>query len=215
MLNSDRAIGEICRVAADASLFQGYFDNPQADRQKYRDGVYHSGDLGHVLVREGRRYLFFDGRTEDWIRKDGENFSAAQVVRVLKEHPAVAVAAAYGVPCPVSDELVMVALKLGPEHEFDPRGFHAWCEAQAASGSMDPKWMPDFVRLVEEFEYTETTKVLVRHLRRDHFSRARLPAERIYWRRRGDTEYREFTARDYEQLRKEFEASERLGLLDR
>ena len=51
-------------------------------RAKYRDGVYHSGDLGHVLrSSDGRRFLFFDGRTDDWIRKDGENFSAAQVAR--------------------------------------------------------------------------------------------------------------------------------------
>jgi fatty-acyl-CoA synthase len=31
---------------------------------------------GHVVVRDGQRFLFFDGRTDDWIRKDGENFSA-------------------------------------------------------------------------------------------------------------------------------------------
>ena len=52
------------------------------------------------------------GRTDDWIRKDGENFSALQVARLLQEHGDVSLAAAYGVPCAVSDELVMAALKL-------------------------------------------------------------------------------------------------------
>mgnify|MGYP000216986036 CR=1 FL=1 len=79
----------------DTSLFQGYFENPDANDSKYRDGVYHSGDLGHVLVRDGRRYLYFDGRTDDWISKDGENFSAAQVARLLSEHDDVVLAAAY------------------------------------------------------------------------------------------------------------------------
>ena len=110
--NYDEAVGEICRVAPDTGLFQGYFDNPKANAAKYRDGVYHSGDLGHMLERDGTRFLFFDGRTDDWIRKDGENFSALQVARLLQEHPDVALAAAYGVPCAVSDELVMAALKL-------------------------------------------------------------------------------------------------------
>ena len=77
--NYHEAVGEICRVAADTALFQGYFDNDSANDSKYRAGVYHSGDLGHILIRDGQRFLFFDGRTDDWIRKDGENFSAAQV----------------------------------------------------------------------------------------------------------------------------------------
>ena len=92
------AVGEICRVAADTGLFQGYFDNPDANSSKYRGGVYHSGDLGHILERDGKRYLFFDGRTDDWIRKDGENFSALQVARLIQEHPDIVLAAAYGVP---------------------------------------------------------------------------------------------------------------------
>ncbi len=95
-------MGEICRVAPDTALFQGYYDNRTADDAKYRDGVYHSGDLGHIGVRDGKRYLYFDGRTDDWIRKDGENFSAAQVARLLQEHADVDLAAAYGVPCAVT-----------------------------------------------------------------------------------------------------------------
>jgi fatty-acyl-CoA synthase len=86
------AVGEICRVASDTALFQGYFDNPDANESKYREGIYHSGDLGHVQVAGERRFLFFDGRTDDWIRKDGENFSAAQVARLVQEHPDVALA---------------------------------------------------------------------------------------------------------------------------
>jgi fatty-acyl-CoA synthase len=213
--NYAEAVGEICRVAPDTALFQGYFDNAAANSQKFRDGVYHSGDLGHVCLRDGVRYLFFDGRTDDWIRKDGENFSAGQVARLLMEHPDVALAAAYGVPCAVSDELVMAALKLRPGSRFDPAGFFAWCELQTRQGSMDPKWLPDFVRVVDEFEYTQTQKVLVRNLKQVHYDRRRLPDAEIYWRRRGDDRYLVFTPADYEALRGEFGSAERLELLDR
>ncbi|MBW2315754.1 MAG: AMP-binding protein [Deltaproteobacteria bacterium] len=215
ILNYAEAVGEICRVAPDTSLFQGYFDNADANDSKYRDGVYHSGDLGHILVRDGKRHLFFDGRTDDWIRKDGENFSAAQVGRLLQEDPNVDLAAAYGAPCVVSDELVMAALKLVPGAEFDPQAFFDFCEGRVRDGGMDRKWIPDYVRVVLDFEFTGTQKILVRNLKKDHFNRHRLPDEPIFRRTRGDTTFRPFSKDDYEALRADFVAAERDGQLDR
>jgi fatty-acyl-CoA synthase len=211
--NYAEAVGEICRVAPETGLFQGYFDNPDANRSKYRDGVYHSGDLGHVLVRDGKRFLYFDGRTDDWIRKDGENFSAAQVARLVQEHPDVALAAAYGVPCAVSDEHVMVALELRPGAAFDPAGFFAFCERLVEHGGMDRKWFPDYVRIVDAFEFTQTQKILVRNLKKDHFHRGRLPDAPLFWRRRGEARFVPFASEDFAALRKQFEASERDTLL--
>jgi fatty-acyl-CoA synthase len=195
-------------------LFQGYFDNADANTQKYRDGVYHSGDLGHVLERDGRRFLFFDGRTDDWIRKDGENFSAGQVGRLISEHPDIQLAVAYGVPCPVSDEHVMSALLMRPGASFDPQEFFDWVERQVSGASMDRKWFPDFVTVVEEFEYTQTQKVLVRNLKKVNFDLNRV-SHPVWFRERGDTTFRELTRDEYQKLRDEFEASERLELLDR
>jgi fatty-acyl-CoA synthase len=212
--NRAEAVGEICRVGAGTGLFQGYFSDPAADAAKLRGGVYHSGDLGHILVQDGRRHLFFDGRTEDWIRKDGENFSAAPLARRIQEHPDVELAAAYGVPCAVSDELVMVALQLREGARFDPAGFFRFCEREIEQGGMEPKWLPDFVRLVDEFEFTETQKLLVRRLKQLHFDRRRLPEAALYWRRRGDRSFQPFTSEDYEALRQAFAAAERLNLLD-
>lgn len=213
--NYAAAVGEICRVAPDTSLFQGYFDNEKANDDKYRDGVYHSGDLGHIVVRGETRFLFFDGRTDDWIRKDGENFSALQVARLIQEHDDVVLAAAYGVPCAVSDEHVMVALKLRPGATFDEKGFFDFCEASISGGGMDRKWFPDFVRVVEEFEYTQTEKILVRNLKKLHFDLNRLGDAPVYFRERGDERYRRLGADEYRDLRAEFEKAEKLDMLDR
>jgi fatty-acyl-CoA synthase len=213
--NYEQAVGEICRVATDSGLFQGYYGNPDASASKFRDGVYHSGDLGHMLVRDGHRFLYFDGRTDDWIRKDGENFSAAQVGRLLQEAPDVALAAAYGVPCVVSDELVMAALMMRPDACFDAQAFFDYCEHQVVHGGMDRKWFPDYVRVVDDFEFTQTQKILVRRLKADHFNRRRLPDSRLYWRVRGDTTFKPFSLADYESLREKFAAAERLQSLER
>jgi len=213
--NYHDAVGEICRVAGDAALFQGYYGNEQATSTKFRDGVYHSGDLGHVVVVDGRRYLYFDGRTDDWIRKDGENFSAAQVGRILQEHPDVVLAAAYGVPCAVSDELVMAALKLRPGAHFDPEEFFRFCREQTEHGGMDPKWFPDYARIVDEFEYTQTQKILVRNLKQQHFHPDRTGDDPVYFRTRGDDRFRPFTRADWEAAREAFAKAERLAQLDR
>ncbi len=213
ILNYDQAVGEICRVAPDPGLFQGYFNDENATESKFRDGVYRSGDLGHVLIADDVRYLFFDGRTDDWIRKDGENFSAFQVAREIAKHPGVALAAAYGAPCPISDEWLMAAVLLEDGAEFDPQGFFDFCEHSCADGAMDRKWFPDFVRVVDDFTFTETKKILVRDLKRAHYS-PRYADDPVFWRRRGDTTYRRLSRNDYDTLRAEFESAERLAVLE-
>jgi len=111
---------------------------------------------------------------------------------------------------------VMAAIKLRPGTAFDPRGFYEWCDAQVSGASMDRKWFPDFVRIVDDFEFTQTQKVLVRNYKKLHFDRNRLPDEApIYWRERGDTAFKPLTAEDYERLRAEFARREKLDLLDR
>ena len=37
-------------------LFQGSYGNEGATTDKFREGVYHSGDLGHIVVKDGKHY---------------------------------------------------------------------------------------------------------------------------------------------------------------
>jgi hypothetical protein len=110
----------------------------------------------------------------------------------------------------------MAAIKMRDGARFDPQGFFTWCEAQVNGASMDRKWFPDFIRIVDDFEFTQTQKVLVRNYKKVHFDLKRLPAnEAVYWRRRGDTTFKPLTQADYAGLRAEFEEREKLELLDR
>jgi len=137
-----------------------------------------------------------------------------QVARLLSEHPDVPLVAAYGVPCAVSDELVMAALKLREGARFDPRGYFEFCEKQVEHGGMDRKWFPDFVRIVQDFEYTGTQKILVRNLKAVHFDPRRV-RDPLYFRERGDKAFKPFGAKEFEALRERFAGAEKLELLDR
>lgn len=212
ILNYDEAVGEICaRTSPDNLLFDGYSKDPGATESKYRGGFFRSGDLGHVCVIGGRRYLYFDGRTDDWLRKDGENFSAESVARFAREQPGVGAAVAYGAPAPVADELVAVALQMQPGVRFDPDAAYAWYLAQQRDAGMDPKWMPDFIRVVDALPLSSTQKVLVRELKRSHYDPT-APGE-LYVRERHDRGFRPMRDQDFAAYRERFAHNGREQLL--
>ena len=51
-----------------------------------RGGRYWSGDLAY---RDADGFVYFAGRTADWLRVDGENLAAAPIERILLRHPDV------------------------------------------------------------------------------------------------------------------------------
>src|SRR5579863_4490383 len=73
--NLDQAVGEIVETAP-TSGFEGYYKNEEATQQRFRDGWYWSGDLAY---RDIDGWLYFAGRSNEWVRVDGENFAAAPV----------------------------------------------------------------------------------------------------------------------------------------
>lgn len=216
LLNYESAVGEIARkVSRDNLRFDGYIGGVGRDPAagKFRDGFYRSGDLGHIRIVRGRRYLYFNGRTDDWIRKDGENFSAESVLGYAHRLPGTKLAIAYGAPSEVSDEKVMIALEMQPGAVFRPQEAFDWFRKQQESGGMDPKWMPDYIRIVDAFPLTNTQKILVRPFKKEHFNLEANPDMKVYSLPRGDTTYRELTRAGYEEIRKRFQATGRQGLL--
>jgi fatty-acyl-CoA synthase len=201
LLNADEAIGEIVNTAQ--SSFEGYWNNPEAEAERLRNGSYWTGDLAY---RDDAGFFYFAGRTADWIRVDGENFAAAPVERVLARFPGVVLPAVYGVPDPVAGDRAMAALQLNDGVEFDPEAFAAFLADQSDLG---PKWVPAFVRVVRELPLTQTNKVLKRELVAQRWD----CADPVWVREAG--EYRPFTASDADALVAAFEAHGRLAVIGR
>lgn len=214
LINYEEAVGEISRKTGTENVFfDGYFENDKATEQKFRNGYFHSGDLGHVRIVKGKRYLFFNGRTDDWIRKDGENFSAENVLDYALKLPGVELAVAYGVPGEISDEKVMVALQMKKGASFDCGKVYDWFMGQQRDGGMDPKWMPDYIRLVDEFVLTNTQKILIRHYKQQGFNITASPEMIVFDRRRGETSYHRLTEERFRDIAAGFEETGRSSLL--
>ena len=84
-------VGEI--LIRGNTVMKGYLDNPEATREAFRGGWFHSGDLA-VVHADG--YVEVRDRAKDIIISGGENISSIEVEDVLHAHPAVMEAAVVG-----------------------------------------------------------------------------------------------------------------------
>ena len=76
------------------SIFAGYLNDPEATRDAFADdGWLRTGDLA---MFDENGYLTFVDRKKDMIKSKGENVAAAEVERVLNEHPGVLESAVVG-----------------------------------------------------------------------------------------------------------------------
>lgn len=159
--NLDACVGELVNTTGPGQ-FAGYYNDEAATAERMRDGMYWSGDLAY---RDADGWVYYAGRTADWLRVDGENLAAAPVERILLRHPAISEAAVYAVPDASSGDQLAVALVL--RGELTPDGLEDFLAAQSDLGS---KQWPRQVLLVSELPRTATNKVLKRELPRDGFS---------------------------------------------
>lgn len=155
LLNVDAAIGELVNTQG-AGAFAGYYNDPAAEAERMREGMYWSGDLAY---RDADGWIWFAGRTADWLRVDGENLAAAPIERILLRHPAIEQAAVYAVPDESVGDQVMAALVTS--RPLEPDGLETFLAEQ---GDLSPKAWPRYVALLDALPRTATHKVLKREL---------------------------------------------------
>lgn len=85
------------------AVADGFYRDPEASREAFRDGFFYPGDLG-AFNDEG--YLFLKGRSKDMIIRGGINIYPMEVESTLMGHDAVAEACVVGWPSREFDEEV-------------------------------------------------------------------------------------------------------------
>ena len=79
-----KTLGEI--VIRGNSVMKGYYKNPEATREAFSGGFFHSGD---IAMMHDNNYIQIADRAKDIIISGGENVSSVEVEGVLMGHPAV------------------------------------------------------------------------------------------------------------------------------
>ena len=139
------ATGELCGRGPHCN--GGYIGDPEGMRIAWRDGFFHTGDLGR-LTDDG--FVVLEGRSKDIIIRGGQNISAPEVETILCRHPAVADAALVRMPDREMGEraCAFVVLHAGARLSFDEVvGFMQRQEVAAYK-------IPERLEIVPEFPMT-------------------------------------------------------------
>ena len=149
------ALGEVgelvVRPTEPSIMADGYLGMPEATLESRRNLWFHTGDR---LRQDADGYHYFVGRTTDSIRRRGENISAFEVEEVVKLHPDVLDAAAFGVPSDLTEEDLMATVVVRPGCTIDPATLAEFCALRAAR-----HMVPRFFDFVDDLPRTPTEKI--------------------------------------------------------
>jgi carnitine-CoA ligase len=135
------AVGEIaCRPRHPHVMSEGYVG--QGARVDPHPEWFRTGDLGRL---DADRNLTYVDRVKDSLRRRGENVSSVEVEAVVMRHPAVAEAAAVGVPSDLGEDDILLILTLRPGATLDCAELLDFCAAR-----MPYFCVPRFVETVDE-----------------------------------------------------------------
>jgi long-chain acyl-CoA synthetase len=150
----DGEAGEI--VMRGENIFKGYFKNEEATARAFRGGWFHTSDVG---FRDAEGFYHIIDRKSDMIIRGGENIYPREIDELLYKHPAVAEAAAFGVPDPLYGEDVAAFVVLKEGREASGEEIVAYCREHLADFKC-----PKIVRVVASLPKGPTGKVLKREL---------------------------------------------------
>jgi len=120
--------GEI--VVRGPEVFDGYENDPAANRRAFVEGWFRTGDLGYV---DADGFLFIVGRAKELINRGGFKVSPSAVDAALLRHPEVADAATFAVPHATLGEDVVTAIVLREPGTATPQSLRDFAFANIAS----------------------------------------------------------------------------------
>jgi len=131
----DRQVGEI--LARGATVFPGYWQQPEETEEAFDDGWFRTGDLATIDATGSVNIV---DRRKDVIISGGENVWSTEVEAVLHEHPAVLECAVYGVPDERWGEAVRAALVAMEGVEIDTDLIEEYCRVRLAGFKVPHGW---------------------------------------------------------------------------
>jgi len=156
--------GEIGVIAIRGPHVSPGYRNPEHDIGVFEEGMLNSGDLGYT-DEQGR--IRIAGRAKDLIIRSGHNIDPLMIENAMATHPAVALAAAVGMPDAYAGELPVCYVALRPGATVTEDELHE--HAQRTIGER-PAW-PKQIHIVEAIPLTSVGKIYKPQLRCDAAAR--------------------------------------------
>ena len=123
-----KTIGEL--MLKGNTVMKGYLKNPDATKEAFRDGWFHTGDLG-VVHPDG--YVEIKDRSKDIIMSGAENISSLEVEEALYRHAHVMEAAVVAMPHEKWDETPCAFVSLTSDAEdVTEDDLIQWCKDNLA-----------------------------------------------------------------------------------
>lgn len=125
--NDAQQIGEL--MIRGNTVMKGYLKNPDATREAFSGGWFHTGDLG---VQHADGYVEIKDRAKDIIISGGENISTLEVEETLYRFPKTLEAAVVAQPDERWGESPCAFVTLKPGEESTPEEVIAFCKTKLA-----------------------------------------------------------------------------------
>jgi crotonobetaine/carnitine-CoA ligase len=146
------SVGElIIRSDAPWALNSGYFKNPEATVQAWRNGWFHTGD---AFRRDAEGNYFFVDRMKDAIRRRGENISSFEVEVEILAHPGIRECAVVAVSSELAEDDVLAIVSPVQGETIDPEELLEFLRPRLAHFML-----PRYVRTVADLPRTPTQKI--------------------------------------------------------
>jgi len=145
-------VGEIViRPRERDVMYQGYWNNPAATVEAWRDLWHHTGDLAQA---DEDGYLYFVDRKKDAMRRRGENISSIEVESAIGRHQKIAAVAVHAVPSPLGEDDVKAVIVCHDEAAFQPGELHEFLKTTLPYFAV-----PRYVEFVDALPLTPTGRV--------------------------------------------------------
>jgi acetyl-CoA synthetase len=171
---ADQEIGEVAlhrydiHGQPDPIFFLGYWNNPEATRDKFSGDWCRTGDLA---LRDADGYFWYQGRADDMFKAAGYRIGPAEIENCLLKHPAVLNVAVVPKPDQERGNLVKAYIVLSQGHLASAA---LMAELQShVRGKLAPYEYPKEIEFIQQLPMTASGKIQRRILRLQEEARSK------------------------------------------